>query len=116
MVAPAVVDVQSPWHRVQGIGGQNPRLSPAPSNSENRRYDISRPMADDGSSREAPLLTQHVLDEGERPVTLNKALLAGITTGHLLLRRAAICKHELQKPCRKAPTYLSLSKTQIRQY
>jgi hypothetical protein len=41
------------------------------------------------------LLAEHLLDEGELPMMPNEALLASIATNHLLLRHAAICKHEL---------------------
>jgi hypothetical protein len=42
------------------------------------------------------LLAQDFLNEGERPITLDEALLARIAASHLLLPNAAICKHELQ--------------------
>jgi hypothetical protein len=42
------------------------------------------------------LPAQHFLDEGEWPLTPDKALLASIATSHLLLWHAAIGEHELQ--------------------
>jgi len=44
--------------------------------------------------RSALLFAQHFLDESELPMMPNETLLAGIATNHLLLRHAAICKHE----------------------
>jgi hypothetical protein len=53
--------------------------------SQTMRYDVSQPMADNARMRYPPL-TQHVLDEGEWPVTLDETLLTRIATRHLLLR------------------------------
>ena len=76
--------------------------------SQFRCYGISQPLADqhdlsakcakadlsNGRSLVLRLLAQHFIDEGNRSMTVDQALLTSIATHHVLLPHSAIRKHE----------------------
>ena len=73
------------------LGVRAPRPEPALA-AIDRAATTSALEAEIAPNRDAKLCAK---ETGELPVTPNETLLASIPTDHLLLRHAAICKHEL---------------------